>query len=257
MLAQRTDDFNRASVDRWSGLLNGSALIFAADLLVVPTGLLTVALLTRWLGPEGYGLFALSASLVAALEWSLASILSRPTIHGVGHAGDWRPVARTLLGWHLTLATVVLVVLWVLARPLAGLLGEPALAAYLLLFACDLPVFLLAQAYRNILTGRGQFAARALAAASRWIARLVLIAMAVEMGLSISAAILASIGASIVELAIGRWALGPVGSVGAADTARLKRLALPLVISAACHPSGNLWAGGFGCHPVRAHSQEI
>ena len=172
MLAQREGEFNRPAAGMRSGLFNGSALIFAADLLMVPTGLLTVALLTRWLGPEGYGIFALSASLIAAIEWGLASILSRPTIHGVGHATDWRPVARTLLGWHLMLATAVLVVLWVLARPFSGLLGEPALTAYLVLFACDLPFFLLAQAYRNILTGRGQFAARALTGASRWIARL-------------------------------------------------------------------------------------
>lgn len=233
MLAQRTSQFNRPAVDTWSGLLNGSALILFADLLMVPAGLLIVAMLTRWLGPEGYGLFALSASLVAGIEWGLASILSRPTIHGVGQAIDWRPVARTLLIWHLVLATAVLLVLWILAQPIAGLLGEPTLVTYLALFACDLPFFLLAQAYRNILTGRGQFAARALTGASRWLARLVLIAIAVELGLSIPAAILGSIGASIVELAIGRWALGPVGSVGSADAAALKRLALPLVVSAA------------------------
>jgi len=233
MLAQRTDQFNRPAVVNWSGLLNGSALILFADLLMVPVGLLTVAMLTRWLGPEGYGLFALSASLVAGIEWGLASILSRPTIHGVSHVTDWRPVARTFLSWHLILATAVLLVLWIMARPIAELLGEPTLVTYLVLFACDLPFFLLAQAYRNILTGRGQFAARALTGASRWLARLVLIAIAVELGLSIPAAILGSIGASIVELAVGRWSLGPIGSGGTADTAALKRLALPLVVSAA------------------------
>jgi O-antigen/teichoic acid export membrane protein len=233
MLAQHTDEFNRPVVDMWSRLINGSALIFAADLLMVPAGLLTVALLTRWLGPEGYGIFALSASLVAAVEWTLASILSRPTIHGVGQATDWRPVARTLIRWHLTLATAVVVVLWTTARPLAGLLGESSLDIYLLLFACDLPFFLLGQAYRNILIGRRQFAGRALAGASRWLSRLALTVIAVWWGLSISTAILAGIGASIIELAIGRWALGPVGSVGAADTAPLKRLAIPLVVSAA------------------------
>lgn len=233
MLAQRASEFNRPAAGMWTGLVNGSAVIFAADLLMVPAGLLTVALLTRWLGPEGYGIFALSASLVAAVEWTLASILSRPTIHGVGHTPDWRPVARTLLRWHLTLAGVVLAILWVTAHPLAGLLAEPALGAYLLLFACDLPFFLLGQAYRNILTGRGQFTARAIAGASRWIARLALTAVAVGLGLSIPAAILASIGASFVEMLIGRWALGPVGSVGTVDTAQLKRLAVPLVVSAA------------------------
>ncbi|HEX2055821.1 MAG TPA: oligosaccharide flippase family protein, partial [Nitrospiraceae bacterium] len=233
MLAQRTGEFNRPMAGTWSGLLSGSAVVFAADLLMVPTGLVTVGLLTRWLGPDGYGMFALSASLVASVEWGLASILSRPTIHGVGHATDWRPVARTLLGWHVALAVAALVILWAAAHPLAGMLGEPALGSYLLLFACDLPVFLLAQAYRNMLTGRGQFAARALTGASRWLARLALIALAVELGLSIPAAIVATIGASLVELAIGRWALGPIGSVGIADTSRLKQLAVPLVVSAA------------------------
>jgi O-antigen/teichoic acid export membrane protein len=233
MLAQRTSQFNRPAIDNRSTLLNGSALILFADLLMIPTGLVTVALLTRWLGPEGYGLFALAASLVAGIEWGLASILSRATIHGLSRASDWRPVARTLLGWHLVLAIAVLLLLWILAQPLAGLLREPSLSSYLALFACDLPFFLLAQAYRNMLTGRGQFAARAFAGASRWLARLVLIAVAVEVGLSIYAAILASIGASIVELVIGRWALGPVGSKGASDVAALKRLALPLMMSAA------------------------
>jgi O-antigen/teichoic acid export membrane protein len=233
MLAQHTDEFNLPAAGMWSGLFRGSAVILAADLLMVPTGLLTVALLTRWLGPEGYGIFALSASLVAAIEWTLASVLSRPTIHSVGHATDWRPIARTLLGWHLTLATAVLIILWITARPLAGLLGESELDMYLILFACDLPFFLLAQAYRNILTGRGRFAARALTGASRWVARLALTAIAVRLGLSIPAAIVASVGASIIELAIGRWALGAVGSVGTADTEQLKRLVLPLVVSAA------------------------
>ena len=233
MLAQRIGQFNRPALEGWSNLWSGSALILLADLLMVPTGLATVAVLTRWLGPEGYGRFALAASLIAGVEWGLASILSRPTIHGLSHASDWRPVARTLLGWHLILAVAVLSVLWILARPLAELLREPMLFTYLALFACDLPFFLLAQAYRNILTGRGQFAARALTGASRWLARLVLIAIAVGIGLSIPAAIVASIGASIVELAIGRWALGPIGSEGTAEVAVLTRIALPLVVSAA------------------------
>jgi O-antigen/teichoic acid export membrane protein len=233
MLTQRTGQFNGPAIPLWAKLFNGGVLVFCADLVMIPTGLLTVALLTRWLGPEGYGLFALSASLVAGIEWGLASILSRPTIHGVSHATDWRPVARTLLGWHAVLAASVLLIIWMMAKPFAALLGEPALVGYFVLFACDLPFFLLAQAYRNILTGRGQFGARALAGASRWIARLVFIAAAVQMGLSITAAILGSIAASIVELAVGRMALGSVGSPRATDTAALKRVALPLVVSAA------------------------
>ncbi len=39
-------------------LLDGTIAIFAAEALVLPTGLLIVAILTRRSGPAGYGLFA-------------------------------------------------------------------------------------------------------------------------------------------------------------------------------------------------------
>ncbi|MBI3058601.1 MAG: oligosaccharide flippase family protein, partial [Deltaproteobacteria bacterium] len=53
------------------------------------------------------------------------------------------------------------------------------------------------------------FRQRAFAGASHWIARLLLIVILVELGLSVPGAILGSIGASLVELAIGRFYVRP------------------------------------------------
>ncbi len=88
MLAQWIDQFNQLDgVGTPSRLLNGSMLIVLADLLMVPAGLLTVAFLTRRLGPEGYGLFALCASLVAGLEWGLCSHVPRFTASAMRPTG--------------------------------------------------------------------------------------------------------------------------------------------------------------------------
>ena len=231
MLTQRGTQINRSAGEGWPLVLNASSLIFAGDLLMVPAGLLIVGLLTRGLGPDGYGSFAISASLVVGIEWTLASVLSRSTIHGVSQSEDWRPVARTLLTWHLTLGIAVLLILGMIAHPLASLLDEPTFALHFTVFACDIPFFMLGQAYRNILTGRGNFALRALTGASRWFSRLAFTVIVVQMGISILAAIATCIGASIVEFAVGRLSLGSVRTPRTHNNAALFRLAASLMVS--------------------------
>ena len=180
-----------------------------AEAIYLPTALLTAAFLTRRLGPEGYGLFILAAMLVAWVETSITTIFDRATVKFVGEAEDWRPVGSTVLRLHLVASGSAMLLLWLLAAPIAMLLNEPVLATYLRLFALDIPLFSLAQAHRNILVGIGGFNQRALAGAGRWIARLLLIVLLVELGLSVPGAILGSIGASLVELAIARFYICP------------------------------------------------
>jgi O-antigen/teichoic acid export membrane protein len=67
----------------------------------------------------------------------------------------------------------------------------------------------LADAHLQILVGRGDYRQRAVPGASRWIARLVLIVTCVELGLAIPGVILASIGASVVQLMLARWFVRP------------------------------------------------
>ena len=190
-------------------MLGGTIRIFLAEALLLPTGILTAAFLTRKLGAEGYGLFTLAATIVSWVGWSLTSIFTRATIKFVGETEDWRPVGATVLRLHLWVGGGAMLLIWLLADGVAMLLREDAIAGYLRLFALDIPLFCLAYAHRSILVGVGGFSQRAIATASRWMARLVLILLLVEMGISIWGAILGSVGASLVELVICRFYIRP------------------------------------------------
>jgi O-antigen/teichoic acid export membrane protein len=191
------------------GIAGGTARVFLAEALLFPTGLVTAAFLTRKLGPSGYGLFTLAATIVAWIEWSITAIFGRATFKLVGEAKDWHPVGVTVVRLHLILSVAAALLLWLLSGPLARLLHEPILAWYLRLFAIDIPIFSLAQAHRNILVGIHNFTGRAVTSAGRWIARLILIVVLVLLGMSIEGAIVGSIGASLVELIISRFYVKP------------------------------------------------
>jgi O-antigen/teichoic acid export membrane protein len=214
-------------------MVDGVIRGFLAEALFPLTGLITAAFLTRRLGPEGYGLLTLAAALVAWLEWTVGSLFSRATIKLVGEAEDWRPVGATLVRLHLIWGCSAALLLWLVASPIAVLFDEPALAGYLGLFALEIPISNLARVHTNILVGIGSFRARALARAGRWIARLVIIVVLVELGFSVPGAILGSIGASLVELAIGRLCVRPSLSSGSPFPARrLWAEAVPLFLFA-------------------------
>jgi O-antigen/teichoic acid export membrane protein len=200
---------NHPSAHPTREMLAGTLRVFLADMMILPTGLLTTAYLTRRLGPEGYGLFILAATVVAWVEWSVAALFSRTTIKFVSEARDWRPVGAAVVWLHLLTSAGAMLLLASLAGPIAALLHEPHLAGYLRLFSLDIPLFSLAQAHRNILVGIGGFRERALASAGRWVTRLLAIVVLVQLGFSIPGAIVGSIVASFVELLIGRVYVRP------------------------------------------------
>ena len=190
-------------------LLDGAVRVFMAAALMPLTGVITAAFLTRRLGPGGYGLLVLTATLIIWVEWGINSFLMRATVKFVSEAKDWRPIGTTVVRLHLLLGGFAALLVWLFAIPLARLLNEPALAPLLCLFALDIPICTLAQAHQNILVGMGNFRKKAVGNAGRWIARLFLILVLVEMGLSVQGAILGSIGASLVELTISRLYVRP------------------------------------------------
>ena len=189
-------------------LIDGTVRLFLAGLLFPLTGIITAAFLTRRLGPEGYGLLVLSATLVVWIELGINSFFARATIKFVTEAEDWRSISVTVSRLQFLTGVGGMLLLTLLAFPLAAILNEPVLAPYLCLYSLHIPLTGLAQGYQNVLVGIGHFKQKAVSSAGHHIARLVLILVLVGMGLSIQGAILGSIGASLVELAISRRYVG-------------------------------------------------
>ncbi|MBA3967497.1 MAG: teichoic acid transporter, partial [Nitrospirales bacterium] len=109
-------------------LVDGTVRVFLAGLLFPFTGIITAAFLTRRLGPEGYGLLVLSATLVVWIELGINSFFARATIKFVAEAKDWRPIGVTVSRLHFLVGVGGALVLVLLAFPLAEALHEPALA---------------------------------------------------------------------------------------------------------------------------------
>jgi O-antigen/teichoic acid export membrane protein len=190
-------------------MLSGTIRIFLAEAILFPTGLITAAFLTRELGPEGYGLLTLAATIVTWIEWCTSSIFFRTTIKFISEAKDWLPIGATVLQQHVLISGAATCLLCFLAMPIAKLMGESSLAIYLQLFALQILFFNAARAHRTILTGLGKYSEGAITGASRWIARMILMILLVKLGFSVTGAILGSVGAALVELIIARFYIRP------------------------------------------------
>lgn len=190
-------------------IADGTVWSFLAEALILPTGLITAAYLTRALGPEGYGLFTLTTTLIIWMGFVVTSLFSRATIKLVAEAEDWRAAGTTILRAHFICGLATTLIVLVLGRPIAILLDEPRVTFYFVVFALEPLIFALSRAHRNVLIGIGQFRKQAVPTAWGSAVRLVLIVAFVEMGFSIEGALLGILGATLVELVIYRWYIRP------------------------------------------------
>jgi len=214
-------------------VFRGSARVFVAEAISLPTGLITAAFLARRFGPAGYGVFTLTMAIVVWLEWTLASLLARPAVKLIADAKDWRPVGAMVLRTYLVSGLIGFAALCVAAGPLASLMHEPSLTRHLRVLAFDVPLFMAAQAHQHVLVGTGAYARRATVAAWRWSARLVLVLILVGSGLSIEGAFAAIVGASALEVIVARRYVRPgIRGGSAADASTMWGYAFPLFAAA-------------------------
>ena len=111
-------------------ILDGTARVFLAEALVVPTRLLTVTFLTRQLGPESFGLFTLAAAIVGWIESSISTLFSRPALKLVSESDDLKSVGATIVRLYLAVSLVASLVLCLVSALVARLFDEPRLAMY-------------------------------------------------------------------------------------------------------------------------------
>lgn len=207
-------------------------LTLVAEGIGLPAGLITAMVMTRGLGPEIYGHFAVVATTVAVTEWLLIAILASPVVKFVAESHDWQPVAATAFRVYLVGGLVIGAAFWVLAGPMASLLGDDVLGGYFRLFATQIPLFASGVAGRNVLAGRARYREQALASAGSWVGRVTFIVLFVELGFGIEGAIAGSISGTLVGSALtlalaGRALWGPASF----PLRRLVHLAVPAFLT--------------------------
>jgi O-antigen/teichoic acid export membrane protein len=194
---------------RRSHLATGTVLVVAAEGVALPVALLLSAFVTRRLGPSGYGLYALAATIVAWVEWTVASVLSRAIVREASAGGDHDALGAAAIQLNALLGIGAWAGLWLLAPAVAALTREPALISPLRVLALDVPLFTVAMAHRSLLVGHSAYRARAVLPIVRWIGRLVLVVGLVQLGWSLNGVVLGCLGASVIELVVARAAVHP------------------------------------------------
>jgi O-antigen/teichoic acid export membrane protein len=216
-------------------MMTGTIRIFLAEVLILPTGFITAVFLARYLGPVGYGMFALVSRLIVWVEFTCITGFSGTTVKFIGEIPDWRPIGSSAIKLQFIIGIGTSIILWLFAPLISALFDEPEISGYLRLFAVEIPVLSLASVCSNILIGTGRYREVSRVRILRLMARLVLIILLVGIGLSVKGAILGSIGASVVELIISWFYARPVlFSKAAFPIRRLLNFGVPLFISELC-----------------------
>lgn len=218
--------------------LASAGRIFAAEAMVLPTGMVTAIYLTRKLGPADYGLFSLAATLASWLAWFVSAMYGRATVKLLSESAEDTPekspaVAAMLRAYAVTGAAGA-IALFAGADSLAALFGEEEIASYLRWLSLEVFLFSLTMAHKEVLVGLGRFRERAMCAMSRWTARMVLVIALVHSGLSVLGAVLGCILATVVELAVARAYVRPAFSAVGPKVSGLWRSMAPLVGYSIC-----------------------
>src|SRR5207245_459384 len=123
------------------------------EALSLPAGVLIVVFLSRQLGPELYGVLAVASAIVLFLEISVTNLFRAANVKFVAEALDRRAVASAMAQMQFMVGLGAAALLIAAAPALAVWLKSDELTLYLRLFALDIPLFALADAYRSALTG--------------------------------------------------------------------------------------------------------
>lgn len=212
-------------------LLDGAAWGLLGEGFALPTGLVTVVLLTRVLGAADYGLYTLTVGFVLLIQTGIGSLLSRATIKFVSESDDPEAVSTTALRLHLLVGVALALAVMAAAPGLASVLGEDSLTGYLRLFAVSLPVQAAADAHVHLLVGRGEYRRRALARAAYWGARPVLVVGPVLLGYGIVGALAGALAAPVAGLLVARRRVRPRLLGPGVPIAPLLSFAAPLLVS--------------------------
>ena len=175
-------------------LARGTAFGILAEAIVLPTGLVSAAILTRSLGLELYGLIGVVMAAVGPVSWLLSSVLGlRSGVKIIAASDDPIAASSGLLRLNLLIGVVGALIFAGAAPILAEVLGQPAIVLALQLGAAELLLLPVARSHRDSLIATGAYSRAGIAAAVFNVVRLGGVILFILMGLGIEAVMCAII----------------------------------------------------------------
>ncbi|MEM8623553.1 MAG: oligosaccharide flippase family protein [Pseudomonadota bacterium] len=214
-------------------LERGSMVGLLAEVLVLPTGLLTAAVLTRALGIEEYGFIGLVIAASMPIAWLVTGILGfRAGVRLIADAPDPVAAASGILRANLVIGGVAAVIFALSAPMIARVLGHPEVALALVLASAEIVLLPVSRVHRDALTATRRFSHAALAGGVFHVARLVGIVALVLSGLGVEAVICALSLARCAEILWCRTRLPiPLTRSSGLSMVRLFGFAWPLFLN--------------------------
>jgi O-antigen/teichoic acid export membrane protein len=219
------------AADRGRQTAIGTLQNLGAQFVALSTGFATTVFLTRRLGPELYGEYSVAFGIVLWIELVAGSILGSTTVRLVAETDNWEAVLSRLAQIQTLISVGAAALLVAIAPTLAARLNAPGLGLYLRLYALEIPLFVLGSIHRSTLIGQCAFGRGAIVTVVYWLSRIALMLVLVGLGLSITGAVLANVGAAALQLAAARAFVRPNVLRGASARIPLRRIAhyaLPL-----------------------------
>jgi len=186
-----------------TSVARGAILGFAGQAWHLAATFLLYAFLARSMGPELFGQWRVVLSVLGWFEIVLYSGITNVATKAIAEKPDDAPslTRATYLGQTVVVA-VVLILMAVLAGPVAGSLSDPTLATYIRISALDVPFYALFMAAIAYLLGMHRFERQVVALAAYSTAKVVAIGVLVAMGFSVTGALVGNALASVVGFAV-------------------------------------------------------
>lgn len=208
----------------------GTIYLFISQIIFFICGYTIHIYLGRSLGPELYGLYGITMSILIWVEMTV--LTGAPQAFTKVISEDISYVATTLRfikKWYMLYALCIMVLFFALA-PLIAKKGfhDARLIGLILLAGIDIPFNGMFTSYRNVLSGAREFFKNSISRISYVVSRMVFIILFVKLGFSVQGGLIGNILGSIVALIVAYYFVKPLSTVSKVHT---NRTLTPRVVS--------------------------
>jgi O-antigen/teichoic acid export membrane protein len=187
---------------RSDSLTRGAALGLVSEAMILPTGIVSAAILTRTLGLDLYGLIGVAMAAIAPVAWFVTSVFGmRSTVKIIADAEDPLAAASALVRINLFLGVAGAVLFYLAAPTLAAWLEQPGIVTALRIGALEVLLMPVARAHRDALLGVANYGTAGIAGGVFHVARLTAVVILLLMGVGIETVVLAHVAGRLAEIA--------------------------------------------------------